>query len=79
MATLAPDPPHPQPADAAPDGSTADALARRFTDRWAAEARYVAAWDRWMLFDGAVWLPDTTLRVLAAARATPGPAYDSGR
>src|SRR5689334_22108021 len=70
MATVASAPPPPRPADTSPDDPSADALARRFTERWAADARYVAAWDEWMVFDGAVWQPDVTLRVLAASRAT---------
>src|SRR6185369_14585603 len=70
MATRASAPPQPRPAAAIPDGPSADALARRFTDGWAADARYVAAWDRWLVFDGAAWRPDVTLRVLRAARET---------
>jgi putative DNA primase/helicase len=70
MATLASALPHPGSGETAPDDPSADALARRFTDRWAASARYVAAWDRWLVYDGVTWQPDVTLRVLAAARGT---------
>jgi P4 family phage/plasmid primase-like protien len=48
----------------APDadpGVSEDALALLFADRHAAKLRYVAAWGRWMIYDGARWRRDETL------------------
>ena len=73
MATIDPTDPSLDAPEAchADDGDTLseDALARRFTERLAQDARYVRAWRRWLLFGGTAWQPDETLRVLSEARA----------
>lgn len=46
-----------------------DWLARDFTMRNANSMRYVADWNRWMLYDGAVWQRDETMKVFDEARA----------
>ena len=46
-----------------------DWLARDFTMRNAHTMRYVADWNRWMLYDGAVWQRDETMKVFDEARA----------
>jgi putative DNA primase/helicase len=45
-----------------------DALALQFTDRLGNGARYVAAWSRWLFFDGVRWREDATLRAFSEAR-----------
>lgn len=45
-----------------------DALALRFADRHAAELRYVAAWGRWMRWNGTKWQQDDTLAIYDLAR-----------
>jgi phage/plasmid-associated DNA primase len=45
-----------------------DALALAYADRHAEDSRYVAAWGRWLLFDGARWHFDTTLHAFSRAR-----------
>jgi putative DNA primase/helicase len=39
-------------------GASDDELAARFTRRYAADLRYVAAWDAWLEWDGARWARD---------------------
>jgi putative DNA primase/helicase len=46
-----------------------DSLALAFADRHAPELRYVAAWARWLHYDGAQWTHDDTLHVFDRARA----------
>jgi putative DNA primase/helicase len=46
-----------------------DAIALAFADRHAHELRYVAAWARWLFFDGARWQYDDTLHAFDRARA----------
>lgn len=53
--------------DASPAHSD-EALALRFTDRHADDLRYVAAWGRWLRFDGAAWRFDDTLHAFDLAR-----------
>ena len=48
---------------------TEDALALIYAERHAADSRYVAAWARWLLYDGARWNFDTTLHAFDRARA----------
>ena len=48
---------------------TEDALALIYAERHAADSRYVAAWSRWLLYDGARWIFDTTLHAFDRARA----------
>jgi putative DNA primase/helicase len=52
-----------------PPESTDEALALRFTARHAGELRYVAAWGRWMIWTGAVWRFEETLRAFDLSRA----------
>ncbi len=40
-----------------------DALGLRFTEIFSPALRFVATWNRWMIWDGAVWKKDDTLRV----------------
>jgi putative DNA primase/helicase len=49
--------------------STEDALALAYAERHAADSRYVAAWSRWLLYNGARWIFDTTLHAFDRARA----------
>src|SRR5262245_30535987 len=45
-----------------------ESLALRFTDRHGGELRYVAAWGRWLRWDGTRWLFDNTLYAYDLAR-----------
>jgi len=49
--------------------SSEDALALTYAERHAADSRYVAAWSRWLLFDGTRWNFDNTLHAFDRARA----------
>ena len=51
-----------------PDEISEDALASRFSERYADDLRYVAAWRRWLQWDGARWVQDNTLHVFDRAR-----------
>ena len=46
-----------------------DAIALTFAERHAHELRYVAAWGRWLAFDGTRWRYDDTLHAFDRARA----------
>ena len=46
-----------------------DALALRFSKRHADDLRYVAAWSKWLQWDGARWAFDRTVNVYDLARA----------
>jgi putative DNA primase/helicase len=46
-----------------------DAIALVFADRHAHELRYVAAWARWLSYDGMYWAYDETLHAFDRARA----------
>jgi P4 family phage/plasmid primase-like protien len=48
---------------------TEDALALTYAERHAADSRYVAAWSRWLVYDGARWNFDATLQAFDRARA----------
>jgi putative DNA primase/helicase len=50
------------------DHYSEDALARRFTTRHGQFLRYVAAWNKWLWWDGKRWHPEETLRAFDAAR-----------
>jgi putative DNA primase/helicase len=58
--------------DGAPDNDSPafseDALASEFTNRHGDQLRYVAAWGKWMRWDGASWRDDSTLSVYDDAR-----------
>jgi len=47
---------------------TQDGLALELGDRWERDARYVAAWNRWLFFDGHVWRTDDRLEHMTRAR-----------
>lgn len=51
-----------------PPEFTDDALGLRFTEQFAPALRFVAAWNRWMIWDGKVWKKDDTLRVYDLVR-----------
>jgi putative DNA primase/helicase len=48
---------------------TDEALAVEFAARNAMLFRYVADWNRWMIYDGNMWVRDETMHVYAEARA----------
>ena len=52
-----------------PPAFTEESLALRFAAIHAGRLRYVAAWGRWMQWDGAVWRADGTLQAFDLARA----------
>lgn len=52
-----------------PPEFTDEALALRFTAKHAGELRYVAAWGRWLIWDGSVWRFEETLRAFDLSRA----------
>ena len=54
--------------DIRPPAFSDEALALRFTERHGKELRYVAAWGRWLFWDGARWQFDDTLRAFDMAR-----------
>jgi putative DNA primase/helicase len=56
-------------ADNCPPEFTDEALALRFSARHAAELRYVALWNRWLIWDGTVWQFDETLQAFDLSRA----------
>jgi putative DNA primase/helicase len=58
----------PQPKDARPPAFTDEALALRFADAHADHLRFVAAWGRWLSFDGECWRFDDTLLAFNRAR-----------
>ena len=47
---------------------TEDALAIEFTRQHGDTLRYVAAWSRWLMWDGCYWNFDETIRVFDLAR-----------
>ena len=57
-----------QDAGELPPG-TEDALALIYAERHVVDSRFVAAWSRWLLYDGARWMFDTTLHAFDRARA----------
>jgi len=56
-------------ADGLPPRCSEEALALRFTRHHEGELRYVAAWGRWMCWDGTRWREDDTLAVFDRCRA----------
>lgn len=56
-------------ADDIASGTTDEDLAQQFSLRHADELRYVAVWDRWLLWDGCRWKHDDTMRTWDLARA----------
>jgi putative DNA primase/helicase len=57
-----------QDDDIRPQPFTDDGLALRFGDKHAEHLRFVAAWNRWPLFDGTRWEIDETKRVFHLSR-----------
>jgi len=57
-----------QDEDIRPPGFTDDALALEFTERYAEDWRYVAAWGYWLHWDGKCWRRENTLRAYDLAR-----------
>ncbi|MCX5784572.1 MAG: phage/plasmid primase, P4 family [Elusimicrobia bacterium] len=51
-----------------PPGFTDDALALKFTSKYADDWRYVAPWGHWLHWDGARWLRETTLKAFDLSR-----------
>ena len=60
-----------RPAVSAPEEGhfSDDALAARFTGAHAGTLRYVSPWGKWLIWNGAVWTFDTTMKVFDLARA----------
>jgi putative DNA primase/helicase len=51
-----------------PPAFSDEALALRFADLHADDLRYVAAWNRWLSWDGGGWKPDETRLAFSLAR-----------
>jgi putative DNA primase/helicase len=47
---------------------TEDEIALRFSQSFAPSLRYIAAWGKWMLWDGKIWRKDDTLRAFDLVR-----------
>lgn len=54
--------------DNRPAGFTDDALALKFSEQYAEDWRYVAAWGYWLHWDGKCWRRENTLRAFDLAR-----------
>lgn len=54
--------------DDRPEGFSDDALALAFSDKHAADWRYVAAWSHWLNWDGTCWRKEDTLKAFDLAR-----------
>jgi putative DNA primase/helicase len=57
-----------EPRDPRPPAFTDEALALGFAETHTGDLRYVAAWGRWLSFDGACWRLDETLLAFDRAR-----------
>jgi putative DNA primase/helicase len=57
-----------QVVDARPPEYSDESLARRFAAKHANDARYVAAWAKWLLWSGSQWQFDNTMRAFDMAR-----------
>ena len=55
--------------DDRPPAFSDEALAQQFTDRHKDRLRYVAAWGRWLIWDGSAWRFDDTLHVFDMVRS----------
>jgi putative DNA primase/helicase len=58
----------PQEQEALPPECSDEALALRFAKQHANDARYVAQWDAWFLWDGRRWVKDDTLKAIDHTR-----------
>jgi putative DNA primase/helicase len=56
-------------AEAGARDFTHDGLALDLGDRWKDDARHVAAWGRWMFWNGTVWRDDDRLEHMTRTRA----------
>jgi putative DNA primase/helicase len=56
-------------ADARPPEFSDEALALRFAEKHEQQARYVAAWGKWLLWGGTRWAFDQTLLAFDLSRA----------
>jgi putative DNA primase/helicase len=56
------------PVEARPPAFTDESLALRFAETHAGDLRYVAAWGRWLSFNGVCWRLDDTLLAFDRAR-----------
>ncbi len=54
--------------DARPPEYSDEAMALRFSDKHADDARFVAAWGKWILWTGSHWQFDATMRAFDMAR-----------
>ena len=55
--------------DSRPPAFTDEALALAFAEQHQDGLRYVAAWGRWVLYDGTRWAMDETLKAFDLSRA----------
>ena len=55
--------------DSIPPDCTDEALALTFSALHAKQLRHVAAWGRWLVWDGSRWAPDSTLATFDRSRA----------
>jgi hypothetical protein len=53
-----------------PPAYSDEALALRFAERYADKLRYVAAWTKWLIWNGHYWQFDDTLKAFDYARMT---------
>jgi len=67
MRPLVQTPPEPDENMLPPEYSD-DSLAREFTNIYAGRYLYVSSWGRWLYWDGARWVHDTTMQVFHSAR-----------
>ncbi|MHC2792594.1 putative DNA primase/helicase [Mesorhizobium jarvisii] len=61
---------HQNEGDTRPPAFTDEALALRFAAKHCGVFRYVAKWNRWLVFDGRRWAPDETVNVFDRVRET---------
>ena len=56
--------------DANPPNFSDEAIALKFTETHSDKLRYVAAWGKWLLWNGSRWEFDETMRAFDLSRAT---------
>ncbi len=57
-----------KPVDIRPPAFTDDALALQFAEKHELDLRYVAAWSKWLIYDGTRWAIDETMRAFDLSR-----------
>ena len=57
-----------EPIDPRPPAFTEEALALRFAETHEHNLRYVAAWSKWMIYNGVCWALDDTLKAFDLSR-----------